>query len=185
MSQIAIQLNSIWPNTYKAGQTESNNIRTDTIQLETFTKLKGFVDNPLYQEQRKAYLGKLNISTVDTPIVEIIKDFTKLPYCFTLQSCFGHFLHSNQKNSHNIDPLPISDSISSVEYRIVYISLCIENSDLGKALFQGLKEIPRIDSNYIQFGCADWFWQRQVNSYVLQVEPKQQMNKDQAIVDYQ
>ena len=24
-----------------------------------------------------------------------------------------------------------------------------------------------------------------VNSYVLQVEPKQQMNKDQAIVDYQ
>jgi len=46
MSQIAIQLNSIWPITYKAGQTESNNIRTDTIQLETFTKLKGFVDNP-------------------------------------------------------------------------------------------------------------------------------------------
>jgi hypothetical protein len=93
MSQIAIQLNSIWPNTYKAGQTESNSIRTDTIQLETFTKLKGFADNPLYQEQRKAYLGKLNISTVDSPIVEIIKDFTKLPYCFTLQSCMVETLH--------------------------------------------------------------------------------------------
>jgi len=51
MNQIAIQLNSIWPITYKAGQTKSNNIRTDTIQLETFTKLKGFVDKPLYQEQ--------------------------------------------------------------------------------------------------------------------------------------
>ena len=56
---------------------------------------------------------------------------------------------------------------------------------MGKTLFQGLREIPRIDPDYIQFGCADWFWQKQVNSYALQVEPQNQMYKDIAIVDYQ
>ena len=102
-----------------------------------------------------------------------------------MQSCYGHFLHNTQKALHNIEPLQISDSIKDVEYRIAYLALCIENSDMGKTLFQGLREIPRIDPDYIQFGCADWFWQKQVNSYALQVEPQNQMYKDIAIVDYQ
>jgi len=54
--------------------------------MKTFTKLKAFVDDPHYYEKREESLRKLQICTIDAPIVEIIKDFAKLPYCFTLQS---------------------------------------------------------------------------------------------------
>ena len=146
--------------------------------METFTELKDFVDNPRYHKQRLSYLGELDIRTIDAPIVDIISGFVKLPYCFTLQSCYGHFLHSSQKNLSNVEPLPISDSITHVEYRIAYIAFCIENSNLGRAFFQDLREIPSIDPEYIQFGCAEWFWGKTVNSYALQVEPKRHMYED-------
>jgi len=152
--------------------------------LETFTDLKDFVDNPYFHDQRKKCLSKLDIESIDTPIVELISGLAKLDYCFTLQSCYGHFLHNSQKNPHNIEPIPVSSSIPNVEYKIAYIALCIENSEQGKFLHQHLKNIPSIDSEYIQFGCAQWFWERQVNSYALQVEPKRHMMKDRLSVDY-
>ena len=153
--------------------------------METFTESKDFVNNPRYHEQRQKYLSRLDIDTIDAPIIEIISGFAKLPYCFTLQSCYGHFLHDSQKDPQNIEPLPISDSIASVEYRIAYIALCIQNSDLGRILFHDLSRIPVIDPEYIQFGCAEWFWKRQVNSYALQIEPSRYMTKDSASVSYQ
>lgn len=153
--------------------------------METFTGLKDFVDNPHFHEERQEYLGKLDINTIDAPIVEIIRGFARLPYCFTLQSCYGHFVYNGQKNPSNVEPLPISDSIVSVGYRISYIVLCVENSKLGKALFEDLNKIPTIDPEYIQFGCAEWFSQRLVNSYALQVEPKRHMTKDRSTVGYQ
>ena len=153
--------------------------------METFTTLKDFVDNRDFHDQRQKYVGELDIKTIDAPIVEIVRAFARLPYCFTLQSCCGHFLYSSQKNRYNIEPLPISDSIDSAEYRIAYIVLCLDNNDLGRALFQDLSEIPKIDPEYIQFGCAEWFWARQVNSYALQVEPKRYMVKDRIIINYQ
>jgi hypothetical protein len=153
--------------------------------LETFTKLKPFIDNPHYREQRQRSFTMLDITTIDAPIIAIITGFTKLSYCFTLQSCYGHFVHSAQPESGNIEPLPLSDSITTVEYRIAYIALCIENSSLGRHLFQDLEQIPAIDPEYIQFGCAEWFWEQQVNSYALQVEPKRHMTKDKVRVGYQ
>ena len=153
--------------------------------METFTALKDFVDNPDFHVQRKKFLSNLDISTIDAPLVEIIRGFARLSYCFTLQSCYGHFLYSSQKNSYNIEPLPISDSIDGVEYRIAYIALCLDNNELGRALFRDLSEIPKIDPEYIQFGCAEWFWVRQVNSYALQVEPKRYMVKDKITINYQ
>ncbi len=152
--------------------------------METFTNLKDFVDNPYFHDQRKKYLSKLDIESIDAPLVDLISSFTKLDYCFTLQSCYGHFLHNSQKNPYNIEPLPLSNDISNVEYKIAYIALCIENSKQGRTLFYDLKEIPSIDPEYIQFGCAEWFWKRQVNSYALQVEPKRHMTKDRLSVDY-
>ena len=153
--------------------------------METFTALKDFVDNHDFHVQRKKFLSNLDISTIDAPLVEIIRGFARLSYCFTLQSCYGHFLYSSQKNSYNIEPLPISDSIDGAEYRIAYIALCLDNNDLGRALFRDLSEIPKIDPEYIQFGCAEWFWVRQVNSYALQVEPKRYMVKDKITINYQ
>jgi hypothetical protein len=81
--------------------------------------------------------------------------------------------------------LPISDGVVAVTYRIAYVTLCLENNPEGKELLAGLRDIPAADSEYIQFGSAEWFWARQVNSYVLQVEPERFKDKDEATVDYQ
>ena len=153
------------------------------IQMETFVEPKPFVNNPDYQRQRQAYLSTFSIDVIDKPIVDIISGFAKLPYCFTLQSCYGHFVYA-EKGKHNIDRLPITNGIGEVEYRIAYIALCIENSDLGRALHQELSDIPEIDPDYIQFGSAGWFWKGHVNTYALQVEPVRHKTKDSAIVDY-
>ena len=153
--------------------------------MVTFTALKKFVDNPHYSEQRQKALRQLDISTIDAPIIELIDSFSNLPYCFTLQSCYGHFLHDHQRDPQNFKPLPVSESLTHVEYRIAYIALCLQDSDPGRELFRDLKEILAIDPEYIQFGCAEWFWKRQVNSYALQVEPKRHMRRDKISVSYQ
>ena len=152
--------------------------------METFIEPKELVENPDYMKQRKKTLRKLKEDMIDKPIVEVVKGFNKLPYCFTLQSCFGHFLYASQKDPYNIDPLPVADSITTVEYRIAYIAFCIENGGPGKDLMKDLNGITLIDSNNIQFCSAGWFWEQQVNSYALQVEPEKFKNKDTAVLDY-
>ena len=152
--------------------------------METFITSKDFVDNPYFHDQRKKCLSELDIQAIDAPIVDLISGLAELDYCFTLQSCYGHFLYNNQKNPYNIEPLPVSNSISNVEYKIASIALCIKNSEQGKFIFQHLRDISSIDPEYVQFGCAEWFWERQVNSYVLQVQPKRHMMKDKLSVDY-
>ena len=53
------------------------------------------------------------------------------------------------------------------------------DSKVGKKeFFEIVKKIPAIDPKNIQFCCAEWFWNRQVNSYVLQVEPDRYKHKD-------
>jgi hypothetical protein len=132
--------------------------------VETFTELKELVENPHYQDQRQKSLAGLNNGMIDVPIIELINGINKLPYCFTLQSCYGHFIYTGQNDSQNLESLPITDSIARVEYRIAYICLCVENSDLGRGLLVALNEVTTIDPENIQFCCAEWFWKRQVNS---------------------
>jgi len=152
--------------------------------LKTFTEAKPLLENPHYRSQRKKSLASLSDGMIDKPIIELINAFNKLPYCFTLQSCYGHFVYSGQNDPQNLEPLPLTDTIGKVEYRIAYIAFCIENSEGGRNFFEALKGIREIDPENIQFGCASWFWKRQVNSYVLQVEPDRFKSEDKAIVDY-
>jgi hypothetical protein len=152
--------------------------------LETFTELKELVDNPHYKLQRLNNPGDLADDMIDVPIIDLISGFNKLPFCFTLQSCYGHFVYNDQNDTHNLEPLPVKGAIAEVEYRIAYIAFCIENSLLGRRLFESLKEITAIDPEYVQFCCAEWFWKRQVNSFALQVEPDRFKHKDTAIVDF-
>ena len=116
-------------------------------------------------------LRNLTNESIDKPIVDLINGFNKLPHRFILQSCYGHFVYNGQTDPHNLDPLPSKDIISSIEYRIAYIAFCIENSLPGRKLFEMLRKIKSFDPENIQSCCAEWFWKRQVNSYVLQVEP--------------
>jgi len=152
--------------------------------LETYTELKEFVENPHYQTQKKNILCDLTDDMIDTPIIDLINGFNRLPYCFTLQSCYGHFVYNGQKDSHNLESLQEKNTITKVEYRIAYIAFCIENSSLGRELFEALKEITAIDTENVQFCCAEWFWEKQINSYALQVEPDRFKTKDTAIIDF-
>ena len=153
--------------------------------METYTEPKELVENPHYHEQRKNAMADLTDEMIDAPIVDLVNGFNKLPYCFTLQSCYGHFVYKGQNDAHNLDPLPLTKAIARVAYRIAYIALCIENSDSGRELLKELSEIPATDPENIQLCCGEWFWKRQPNSYALQVEPDRFKHKDRAMLDYE
>ena len=151
--------------------------------METFAPPRRFVDHPHYEADRKRALKTLVIDEIDAPIRDIVAGFSRLPYCFTLQSCFGHFVHSEAAAPDNLEPLPPRD-VGVVTYRIAYVALCLENSTSGNHLFSALAEVPSISPAFIQFGSPVWFWERQVNAFALQVDPKRFKNQDQATIDY-
>jgi len=146
--------------------------------LETFTEPRQLVAATGYADERRAVLGALDQDDLDGPIVDVVRAFTFLPHCFTLQACCGHFLTSPGQDEHSLAPIPDGHS-GSVRYRIAYVAFCIENSDPGRAFLDRLSRIPSADPGYLQFGSADWFWDQWVNSYVLQVEPEAHCFKDQ------
>lgn len=153
--------------------------------METYTEVKAFAANPDYQVQRQKALSGLTDDMIDRPILDLINGFNCLPHCFTLQSCWGHFVYDDQPDRHNLEPLPVDKQIeTNIVYRIAYIAFCIENSTPGIELFESLKTIAAIDPQYVQFCCAQWFWERQVNSYALQVEPDRFKRQDTASVDF-
>ncbi len=152
--------------------------------MKTFTGPKITAINENFRKQRQKSLSELSKAMIDTPIIKIINSFNKLDYCFTLQCCYGHFLFNRQVDTTNLDPLPATDTKSPVEYRIAYLAFCIENSDSGRRLLEDLKKVAVHDPENIQFGCAEWFWKRQVNSYVLQVEPYRFRYEDKVMLQY-
>ncbi len=151
--------------------------------METFTKPRQFVGDPQFDAERKRTLGTLTLDKIDAPIRDLITGFAKLPYCFTLQSCFGHFVHSEAPSIDNLIPLPAHD-VGVIRYRIAYIALCIKNNVSGRRLYAALANVPSIAPEYVQFGSPWWFWERQVNSFALQVEPSRFAFQDQAEIDY-
>lgn len=153
--------------------------------METFTEFRPMIVDPCYQDRRRQCLNELNIDELDAPIAGLIDDLCDFPFCFTIQSCFGHFLYPGQEKPNNIGPLPRTVLLHDVEYRIAYIAFCIENSSSGRKFLHWLKQVSEIDPSYIQFGCAEWFWERDRNSYVLQVEPESHMLSDKCTIDYQ
>ncbi len=152
--------------------------------LETYTEAKKLVENLQYQEQKETCMDSLSDSMIDRPIVGIVSDLNRLPWCFTLQSCYGHFLHRDQTDPHGLEPLPGTDTIVTVEYRIAYVAFCIDDSMMGSKLLEDLKGIAALDTQNMQLCSADWFWERQVNSYALQVEPDRFKSKDRATLSY-
>jgi len=154
------------------------------FKMETYTSIKPFVDDPHFFKRRQDCLSGLDIGVVDAPMIAIINGFLKLPYCFTLQSCYGHFVYDNQRSPQNIKPLPTMEANAKIKYRIAYLALCLQNNDRGKELLETLEDLVNIDREYIQVGCAEWFRKRQVNSYVIQVEPERYKTKDMVVIRY-
>jgi hypothetical protein len=155
------------------------------VEMETFTQPKPLIANPDYPEQRRTCLASLDGASLDAPIADIVAGFNTLACCFTLQSCFGHFLYDGQTDEHNLSPLPYAKPIGPIEYRIAYMAVCIENGAAGRRLMEALKQVADLDPQNIQFGSAEWFWRRHVNSYALQVEPDRFKNRDRATLAYE
>lgn len=151
--------------------------------METYNELRKLVDNPGFHEQKQSALREIVPGEIDRPIRDLVNACNRLPCCFTLQCCYGHFLFSGRADPHNLLSLPAEDcGPPEVEYRIAYLVLGLENSGPGKELIRELQEITRLDPQNIQFFCADWFWDRQLNSYALQVEPERFKDRDRAVL---
>lgn len=154
----------------------------EEVSLETFTKARDLVESSDFVRAKRTAMAKLDLSVIEEPIRDIVEGFNTLEYCFTLQCCYGHFLCLPEQGPENLDPLP--DGFSGlVTYRIAYLALCLENGSGGQSLLQSLARLPAIDPEFIQFGSADWFWKKWVNSYAIQVEPRAHALKDQAILE--
>jgi hypothetical protein len=149
--------------------------------METFAKARQFVDNPGYKRDREGVIAALNMDAIDAPIRGIISALAVLPECYTLQCCYGHFVHGAQQDHHNLEAVPFRD-VGQVLYRIAYLALCIENSTNGWRLRSLLEEVPAIDPEYVQFGSPEWFWNSHLNSFALQVEPSRFMYEDVAVI---
>ena len=152
--------------------------------MNTYTPEKPLVDNPSFQNMRSEAVQSLDPVTIDRPIRELIRHFNALPYVFTLQSCYGHFLYPGHEIPDNLDPLPPVRIPARIKYRIAYLAFCVQNSLAGSALLGDAREIVQWDPQNIQFGCAEWFWRRHLNSYVLQVEPERFKQRDRARLDF-
>lgn len=140
------------------------------------------VANPEFAAQRVAALAGLDLATLDTPIKELIAGLSQAPHCFTMQSCWGHFVLTDHVDDQDFDPPQHLDSAVHVDYRIAYVALCIDNNPTGAALLDDLQGLVSLDPAYVQFGSAEWFWQQQVNTYQVQVEPERHQYKDRVQV---
>lgn len=151
--------------------------------METFSKARDFVEHPRYLRDRKKVLAGFRPGDIDAPIRDIVIALGKLPYCFTLQSCYGHFLWEGQTDKRNLEVLPLQVR-GLIRYRIAYLAICFENETRGASLRDRFAAICEMDEEYIQFGSPDWFWQQYPNSYAIQVEPQRDAFKDEALLEH-
>ena len=152
--------------------------------METFAPPSEFVGHARYAHDRKAALAALDLAAIDAPIVDVIEGFAALTHCFTLSSCYGHFICSPDQDPSSLDPIRPHPA-GPIRYRIAYVALCIENSPPGRELRESLARVPAIDPDTVQFGSPTWFcrhWPR-FNCYALQVEPARCSNRDEAMLE--
>ena len=122
--------------------------------METFKEPREFVENLGYAQDRHDALATLDMSSIDRPIVDIVAGFAALPHCFTLQSCYGHFVCAPQQDPHTLEPTS-ADYSGPLRYRIAYMAFCVENSPRGRALREAFSQIPGVAPGYVQFGSAE------------------------------
>jgi len=157
-------------------------------RMETFIRAKPMVEDLSFEVRRNdaaSLLEKeLSAGNIDPPLIDLLRHISKIRHCYTLQSCYGHFVHDLQADDKNTEPIgKFKDSISRVHYRIAYLAFCIENSESGRRFHDDLKKVVEVDPEYMQFGSADWFWKQAPNSYVVQLEPERGMKLDSVWVD--
>ena len=151
--------------------------------MQTYCPDKPLQPNPEFETARARALEDLAGAEIDEPITDIIESLNRLPFCYTLQCCFGHFVAPEQPDDHNLALVAESGPSTHFLYRIAYVAFCVDASPDGKRLLNMLRDIPsRVDRDNVQFGCAQWFRDRCVNSYVLQIQPSGRADVDSLTV---
>jgi hypothetical protein len=150
--------------------------------METFAAERDFLADSGFEDRRRRALAGLDLNKIDAPIVDIIESLFLLPYCYTLQSCYGHFVHPGQPDRYGVEALDNYTADTIVEYRLAYVALCIRNNEDGLALRAELRGLVSIDPQNVQFGSPDWFRHKHINSFALQVEPERFQYRDTARV---
>jgi hypothetical protein len=148
--------------------------------MQTFVAAREFVSDSQFDAKREKALRNLDLATIDPPIVDIIEALAEISYCYTLQSCWGHFVHEGQPDPRGCEPLANYNETTTGRFQLAYIALCLENSPGGLALRDDLRSLVNLDPHNVQFGSAGWFWKRYVNTYVVQVEPERFKTRDRA-----
>ena len=68
--------------------------------MQTFTAEKPLVENPDFEQQRAEAHRQLEelirSKDIDLPLVPLLTRFMAVPHCFTIQSCYGHFVHERE-----------------------------------------------------------------------------------------
>jgi hypothetical protein len=84
--------------------------------METFSKPRDFIHHARFARDRSNILSELRLGNIDLPIRDIVAALMKLSYCFTLQSCYGHFIWDGQPDLHNMAVLPLQDCWSMLKH---------------------------------------------------------------------
>lgn len=150
--------------------------------METFCIAKYMAPDADFEERRRAAIKEIDLRQLDTPLRPLIERLSTFPYCFSLQCCWGHFVHDMQPNRHWIGPLGNVWEDAAITYRLAYLAVCLKRDESGVKLLHDLKGLTEIDPEYVQFGSAEWFWERRINSYAVQVMPDRFKNRDTAEV---
>lgn len=157
--------------------------------METFVGPRQFVDHPEYEKNRYRALetlGNLIVhGGIDPPLVELVELFSRVPHCYTVQSCCGHFVHEGEPDEHTLARLSsYRGKVHRVHYRIAYIAFVLEKSKNGFELCHDLRLLASRNPANIQFGSADWFWEHSVNTYQIQIAPEREKYRDSFAVTY-
>ena len=140
--------------------------------MQTFTEPRQLETNPDFAAQREHALAHLDLEALDCPLVDLVQRISAVPWCFPVESCCGHYVIMDGENRRVYDQLPpLGGGANRVLYRVAYLALCVDDSPAGLDLLRDLRAVPSIAPEQVQFGCVDRFWDRQVNSFVLQVVP--------------
>jgi hypothetical protein len=150
--------------------------------METFCIAKPMIPDSHFDERRQAAVKEIDLHQIDTPLRSLIERLSELPYCFSLQCCWGHFVHDTQPDRHWIGPLGEVKEDAAIHYRLAYLAVCLKRDESGMKFLGDLKDLEKLDPEYLQFGSADWFWARQINSYAVQVMPDRFKDRDTAEV---
>jgi hypothetical protein len=158
--------------------------------METFTPPRPFITHQDYRRDRERTLQNLSQeilkNAIDPPLLPLVQECISIPHCFTLQCCYGHFVHRLAPDLENLVPISsIREPVGPIRYRIAYLVLCIENSRNGRSLYHDLAGMTEMDLMFIQFGSADWFWDQMPNTYCIQLEPERLKEEDSGLVSWE